>query len=69
MAELNKGRSSRNWYSTVRAFLGLRSLIRKGKKQVVVRAGNRHEMSGDCRPYSYLRSTWPVFLDALGAQA
>jgi len=67
MAEL--GRSSRNWHSTVRAFLGFCSLIRKEKKHVVVLARNRHEMSGDCRPYSYLRSTWPVFLDALGAQA
>ena len=66
--ELNEVRSSRNWHSSVRASLRFCSLIRKGKKHIVVLAGSRRGMSGDCRPYSYLRSTWPVFLDALGAQ-
>ena len=68
MAELNEGRSSRNWHSSVRASLRFCSLIRKGKKRMVVLASSRRGMSGDCRPYSYLRSTWSVCLDALGAQ-
>src|SRR5712671_7273323 len=60
MAELNEGRSSRNWHSTARASLRICSLTRKGKRHMVVLAGNRRGMSGDCRPYSYLRSTWPA---------
>src|SRR4029077_390831 len=43
-------------------------LFAKKKKHMVVLAGSRRGMSGDCRPYSYLRSTWSVCLDALGAQ-
>ena len=68
VGELNEGRSSRNWHSSVRASLRFCSLIRKEKKHMVVLAGGRRGMSGDCRPYPYLRSTWPVCLDALGAQ-
>ena len=66
VGELNEDRSSRNWHFSVRAFLRFCSLIRKGKKHMVVLAGSRRGMSGDCRPYSYLRSTWSVCLDALG---
>jgi hypothetical protein len=66
MAELNEGRSNRNWHSSVHAFLRFCYLVRKGKDRMVVPAASRCRMPN--RSCIYARRGNPAFipLDELG---